>query len=66
MSRFKKLKKNNFFDQQKAFGEWANLLEPPITFAESLNRIIITSDTPSGFLKDLEEFELTAEVRIIQ
>lgn len=60
-------KKNpNFFDQQKAFGDWKNLLEPPITLAENLTKITITPNSPDGFLKSLEEYNLVAEVRATQ
>lgn len=62
MSKNKKHKNPNYFAQQKAFGDWTNLLEPPITFAELLSSVVITPYAPNGFVKSLEEFKLTAKV----
>ena len=57
-------KKNDYFVQQKVFGDWNNLLEPPITFAELLSKVIVTPQAPDGFLKELTDYHLLAEVRV--
>jgi hypothetical protein len=55
---------NDYFSQQKNFGDWTNLLEPPITFAEVLTKVTVTPAAPNGFIAELEKEykQLTATV----
>ncbi len=53
MAKNKKQQRNKqYFSQQKNFGDWKNLLEPPITFAEMISKITITRQAPHNFLAD--------------
>lgn len=45
----------DYFSLQKNFGDWTNLLEPPITLAEVLSKITVTPNAPDGFISGLEK-----------